>query len=245
VGGPCSGKDKIIKTLKEDIPNEIDILSLAKAKTIHEQVIINGSANELNEILSSKKLLESNGYHTSLVFVDVSNDISKLRNEERQTRGQRVISENIRFSKYVSSQENKTQLKEQFGEDMTIKDNSLDERFNSFLKEEGKEQKSKPKDREEGTNSLRKIYTATTPGQTKKDEPGGGGAEVGGVGVGPTATGGSPGIPFGMAESIKNWMNNPKTQTRFAEKYGNLAEKKLFEAAYSLNKSLTKQKPKK
>jgi hypothetical protein len=237
VGGPCSGKDKIIKTLKEDIPHEMDILSLAKAKSIHKQIIINGSANELNEILTAKKLLENNNYHTSLIFVDTSNEISKLRNEERQARGQRMISENIRFSKYVTSQDNKEKLKEQFGEDMTIKDNSLDERFSAFLKEEGKEQKSKPKDREEGTDSLRKIYQATTPGQKNPqnwiDVPD---PYVGGVGVGPTAAGSAK--PYGLAESIRNWMNNPKTQARFTAKYGDLAEKKLFEAAYNLNKSL-------
>jgi hypothetical protein len=241
VGGPCSGKDKIIKTLKEDIPHEIDLLSLAKTKTIQEQVVINGSANELFEILKAKELLEWNGYHTSLIFVDVSNDISKLRNEERQKRGQRMISENVRFSKYVSSQENKAILKEKFGEDMTIKDNSLDERFNEFIKDE---QKSKPKDREEGTNSLRKIYKATTPGQKKQETPSSDGADLEGVGVGPTGSGGTM-KPYGLTESIKNWMNNPKTQARFAEKYGDLAEKKLFEAAYSLNKSLSDQKTKK
>jgi len=41
-------------------------------------------------------------------------------------------------------------------------------------------------------------------------------------------------VGYALAESIVNWMNNPKTQERFAEKYGDLAEQKLTEAAIKL-----------
>jgi hypothetical protein len=45
--------------------------------------------------------------------------------------------------------------------------------------------------------------------------------------------GGAGTIP--MYESVVNWMNNPKTQERFIEKYGNNAEQKLYETAMNLN----------
>ena len=130
-----------------------------------------------------------------------------------------------------------------------------DESFESFMEQ------NTPSDREWGTNSLAKIYADATPGQTfpvnplfekkkvkvvkklaQEDNtiPRGG---IGNSGIGPETTvyrpmmasgyGGAGTIP--MYESIVNWMNNPKTQQRFVEKYGDLAEQKLYETAEKLN----------
>ena len=130
-----------------------------------------------------------------------------------------------------------------------------DESFESFMEQ------NTPSDREWGSNSLAKIYADATPGQTfpvnplfekkkvkvvkklaQEDNviPRGG---IGYSGIGPETTvyrpmmasgyGGAGTIP--MYESIVNWMNNPKTQQRFVEKYGDLAEEKLYETAEALN----------
>jgi len=49
-------------------------------------------------------------------------------------------------------------------------------------------------------------------------------------------TGGFGGIGS-IAESIQNWVKNPKTQQKFADKYGDLWEEKLVEAAFKLEQA--------
>lgn len=50
-------------------------------------------------------------------------------------------------------------------------------------------------------------------------------------------TGGGYSIPMtSLAESVKRWVENPKTQERFTAKYGDLAEQKIMEMAEKLNK---------
>ena len=112
----------------------------------------------------------------------------------------------------------------------------IDEAFEDYIKMSS--------NREEASNSLVKIYKTMTPGQNLAQEdntiPRGG---IGNSGIGPETTvyrpmvasgyGGAGTIP--MYESVINWMNNPKTQQRFFEKYGNKAEQKLYEAAERLN----------
>ena len=127
-----------------------------------------------------------------------------------------------------------------------IREADVNYQFNKMLKE------NIPADREWGTNSLTNIYKEATPGQTemkkkivlkkkvKEDAPPPYGYEFGNNGVGPTfgvvrSPGGlGLGYSLPMNESITKWMNDEKTKNRFAEKYGDLAEQKLLEAAKRL-----------
>ena len=134
------------------------------------------------------------------------------------------------------------------------KHGGVDKDFEDFFMGE-----SKPSDREWGTKSLTTIYKKGTPGQytIKQEEilppsPGNVYGPTAGLGpdsIGPTAptatmaagggvTGGGYSIPMYniMNESVKRWLDNPKTQERFRAKYGNLAEQKLSEMAQKINK---------
>lgn len=216
VGGPCSGKDQFIRQLKEETEfTEQDIHSLLKTRESPSSVIVNASANNLESIHEAHEILSSNGYHTSMLFVDTSDEISKLRNEQRKEKGQRVIAENVRLSKYTEAQKNKIAFAQLFGEDM--KEVSNNTKFSIDLKPKIKRSKKKQK-----------------PTEISDPNP-----SIEPTGVGPTFGGfGRVYKPFGLAESIVKWMENPKTQERFAKKYGNLAEQKLLETAKKLNESV-------
>ena len=101
---------------------------------------------------------------------------------------------------------------------------------------------NKPSNREEGKDSTTKIYKKATPGQF-----------TGNDGIGPTAKiaasapGGLTGGGYSFNESILRWANDPRTQSKFESKYGDLAEQRLIEAASRLNTmkiSETIKKPK-
>jgi len=216
VGGPCSGKDQFIRQLKEETEFvEQDIHSLLKNGEAASSVIVNASANNLDAIREARELLNSNGYHTSMLFISTTDEISKLRNEQRKEKGQRVIAENVRLSKYTEAQKNKTEFARLFGEDM--KEVSNNTKFGIDLKPRIKPDKKRKKPTE--INDPNPTIDAT--------------------GVGPTFGGYSKvQKPFGLAESIVKWIENPKTQERFAKKYGDLAEKRLLETAKKLNENI-------
>lgn len=125
VGVPCSGKDAIIRNLTTEETQEIDIIKLFGASELSETVIVSSSAEDVDTIRMAKKLLEDNGYITNLVFVDVDDTVSKYRNEQRRERGQRVLNESIRFTKYNKAKENMKTLKELFGSNMEVVENDV------------------------------------------------------------------------------------------------------------------------
>ena len=118
-----------------------------------------------------------------------------------------------------------------------------------------------PANREIGTDSLAKIYKTMTPGQdcvseskkvklvrkklTREDNniPRGGLPIGNGLGQELNVSK-APGFYMGFSnvgnsvyeatQSIQEWAMSPKTQHKFAEKYGNLAEQKLIDAALRL-----------
>ena len=95
--------------------------------------------------------------------------------------------------------------------------------FDAFLAEKNG---NKATEREEGTDSLVKVYKQMTPGESESRD-----------GVGPeisvnTNVGGIP-----VTRSIYEWANKPETQQKFYEKYGDLWEQKLTEAAIRLEQS--------
>jgi dephospho-CoA kinase len=117
---------------------------------------------------------------------------------------------------------------------------TIDTSFESYMK--------KPANREIGTDSLAKIYKKMTPGQEVAEDnviprgkfglpkSGGLGPEYG-IQVSPALVTGFGNIGnsvYEASKSIQEWALSPKTQQKFAEKYGNLAEQKLIEAALRL-----------
>jgi len=168
VGVPCSGKDRIIRQLKENGNyKETDLNSLHKFNTT-DKLIISCSADNLVSIQNANQFLKENDFATRLIFVDVSNDISKMRNEMRQSKGQRIINENVRFTKYATAKGNVNELHEIFKYDMIIIDNSREETNNGNIRENN----SLPENREYGTTSLKRSYQSATPRestQTKEE----------------------------------------------------------------------------
>lgn len=118
---------------------------------------------------------------------------------------------------------------------------NIDESFEDFMK--------KPANREEGTDKLVKNYKKVTPGQEvaednniamlKLPKNGGIGPEFG-VQVSPALVTGFANIGnavYEASKSIQEWALNPKTQQKFVEKYGDIAEQKLIEAALRLEEA--------
>jgi hypothetical protein len=96
--------------------------------------------------------------------------------------------------------------------------------FDAFLAEKNG---NKPTEREEGTNSLVKVYKQMTPGEAENRDGVGQELEANIKIVSNAPAGGS----------IYEWANNPKTQKKFQEKYGDLWEQKLTEAAIRLEEA--------
>lgn len=89
-------------------------------------IIINGVADDYNEIAAKKHDLESLGYDTFMVFVSVSDSESKKRNIARGEMGGRTVPEHIRSSKWRGAIENMNRFMGLFGRHMVIVDNSVD-----------------------------------------------------------------------------------------------------------------------
>ncbi len=128
---------------------------------------------------------------------------------------------------------------------------SLDEKFEEYM--------NNPNNREIGTESLADNYKNNTPGQSlvsvkfvvekkkkivkklKKEEINPIPALPRADGIGPEISQYRPmvthGFTYGIAESIQLWMDSSRTQQKFADKYGNLWEEKLVEAALRLDEA--------
>ena len=131
----------------------------------------------------------------------------------------------------------------------------VDEAFEKMVSE------NTPSDREWGKSSLTKIYSEATPGQSfptnplfekikakkskkklaKEDNVPAMGYEFGNSGLGDTfgvvrsPTGLGYGYSLPMSESVIAWSNKEETIDRFIAKYGQDAERKLYEAAQKLS----------
>lgn len=108
VGGPCSGKDLVIRELKTNYSlQEFEIGNLhKKSKPFDlrsERIIVNGPAFDFETIRDVKGLLENQDYQCMMVFVHVENEESKRRNEARINRGSRILSEEKRQEKWWKS----------------------------------------------------------------------------------------------------------------------------------------------
>ena len=128
---------------------------------------------------------------------------------------------------------------------------SMDDKFNSYL--------ANTHNRDVGTTPLRKLYASMTPGQSEEIQavneakkkiklvkkiaqednniPRQGLPVSGGYGPETTQYRPFTVTGFTMAESIAEWAHSPATQQKFIQKYGDDAEKRLYEAAMKLEQS--------
>ena len=128
-GGPGSGKDVVIregvaseKIVEMNFNQVVDILNnihnramksmnpLMDAVVSRDPLIINGPAEQFDNIKSIKEQLESFGYDTLMVFVDTTNEESKNRNSNHK----RMMVESIRLEKWKSAQDNKEHFTDMF-----------------------------------------------------------------------------------------------------------------------------------
>jgi nicotinic acid mononucleotide adenylyltransferase len=133
VGGPGSGKDFLIHSVLDEC--KLKEVSLDKIYTaIAEQVnieevedfpsiVVNGNADNMDKIIMTKAILETMGYDTAMVYVYTTNEASKIRNDERISRGAKTFKENVRKSKYDSSVGNLNEYVEMFNS-FVLYDNS-------------------------------------------------------------------------------------------------------------------------
>lgn len=118
-GGPGSGKDII---LRESIPESravelnptqafdylMDKQKLSEKTSDYRReairnrgpLIINGPADDYNKIVTIREELEELGYETLMVFVDTTNETSKIRNQNLT----KMISESVRLDKWKKAQ---------------------------------------------------------------------------------------------------------------------------------------------
>jgi len=114
-GNVGSGKNVLITPLLEKFNNlhEINIANIMNAIKGGEltveagaPILINASAENLEDISIAKTVLESIGYQTAAAFVWTTDDESKLRNDARIAAGERTITESRRVEKYQASIKN-------------------------------------------------------------------------------------------------------------------------------------------
>lgn len=114
--------------------------------------------------------------------------------------------------------------------------------FKEFMKKpELSKKKVDPSNRELGKPELTQIYAEETPGQTGHIPADN--SNNGSIGATFSSNGSYGGLggaySVSINENIQKWMNNPKTQERFHQKYGDRAEHRLMEVALRLNEMET------
>jgi cytidyltransferase-like protein len=137
-GCPGSGKDVVIReAIAEARAVELNLIQaydyLADKQKLSEKtmdyrreairsrgpLIINGPADNIDEMLYVKEELEELGYQTMMVFVNTTNEVS----QERNTKLSRMMVESVRYDKWIQAQTYKTNYSNCF-EDFSVIDNS-------------------------------------------------------------------------------------------------------------------------
>lgn len=172
-GAPGAGKDYILKRILLNY----DLTELDNRQTLdllngpeHYNIVINRTSIDVPEIQKTKSALESAGYQTMMVFVNVTNEISKTRNDNRGLRGGRSVPDPVRYSKWLTAQTNIVELQQLFNHSFVSVDNSNDPELASFDTIERIVQRFMGNTfREhagfEGTDELVKNYKKQVPGQ--------------------------------------------------------------------------------
>lgn len=89
-------------------------------------IILNGVADDFEEIAQRKKEFEDLGYDTMMIGVDVSDEESRRRNIMRGEMGGRTVPENIRHKKWLGAHANLDRYATLFGRNYVRIDNSVD-----------------------------------------------------------------------------------------------------------------------
>lgn len=98
-GGPGSGKDILIKNIFDYLDyTEYNINQIKENKFYTENIVVVANATDYKKIEQAKSILEKCYYKTSLIFVDVSEEISKQRLSKRNT-NEEVIAEKLKLCK--------------------------------------------------------------------------------------------------------------------------------------------------
>lgn len=101
VGGPGSGKDLLLKKVFEFYNfNEFNIDQIKPKKFYSENMVVVANAYDFEKIENAKIVLEKCYYKTSMVFVDVSDSVSKSRLNGRS------VNEEVRKEKHNISRNN-------------------------------------------------------------------------------------------------------------------------------------------
>ena len=188
-GTPGSGKDKILK--EAILPFGFTEVS---ADNFHNQtgnLVVNGTS-DYNTVKEIKEALELKGYETIMVFVNTSNEVSRQRNEARASKGGRVITETVRFSKWKGAQDALDRFDQLFEKvievkndlDLNLNENVIKETYDKLINNVSKEISDFALNEADkrfenmlnevggagnwGTQQLTDRYKADTPGQ----EPG-------------------------------------------------------------------------
>lgn len=133
-GGPGSGKDVIIReaisshsATEYSVPMMVNLLKeetkdyRQKAINCRQPLVITCTSSESHEILGIKEHLEEMGYETSMIFVNTTDAISKVRNMNLT----RMLEENVRRERWKDTQVVLGVMQESF-DDFLVFDNSLD-----------------------------------------------------------------------------------------------------------------------
>lgn len=80
-------------------------------------IIINSTSADAKKLKRIKDMVDELGYDSKMVFVDVSDDVSRQRNVERGQRGGRMVPEKIRSQKWKEAQDARVEFSKLFGTD--------------------------------------------------------------------------------------------------------------------------------
>ena len=188
-GTPGSGKDKILK--EAILPFGFTEVSADNFYNQTGNLVVNGTS-DYNTVKEIKEALELKGYETMMVFVNTSNEVSKQRNEARASKGGRVITETVRFSKWKGAQDALDRFDQLFEKvievkndlDLNLNENVIKETYDKLINNVSKEISDFALNEADkrfenmlnevggagnwGTQQLTDRYKADTPGQ----EPG-------------------------------------------------------------------------
>lgn len=120
VGGPGSGKDFVLKkALGFQKLKEFKLEQIKLENIIEETcVVISTNAYNFDGIFAAKKLLENIGFDSSMIFVDVTDHISRERLISRN------VSESVRKKKLFESTKNVEKFKQLFSNFYIFENNS-------------------------------------------------------------------------------------------------------------------------
>lgn len=125
VGGPGSGKDILLKNVLSDL-KEYKIEQIYKP-SLNKFFVVSSSACDYDKLNEAKQFLERKGYETAMIFVHVTEEISKNRyvtkNEDSET---------IRSYKYNNSVKNLYKFYSLFDNFLKFDNNILIENSEQF-----------------------------------------------------------------------------------------------------------------